>query len=115
MLITFFLVWSTAMILLPSGISIVRRSFFTTGKVTMETFAPVSKTALIGIPLILTVVRIVHFISFLSGEVYLISSLIPLIPATASSVVVVIAVKISLEPSSRILLEPFRHTVLLEV
>src|SRR6266508_1602618 len=46
--ITFFLVWSTAIILLPSGIPIVRRSFLTTGKIIIDTFAPVSKTAFIG-------------------------------------------------------------------
>src|SRR6266542_1477518 len=58
---TFFLVWSTAIILLPSGIPMVRCSFFTTGKVTMDTLASVSKTALIGVPLILTVVCTAEF------------------------------------------------------
>ena len=61
------------------------------------------------------VVRVVHFISFLSGEVYLTSSLIPLIPVAASSTIVVIAVNVSLGPSPEVLLELFRHTVLLKV
>jgi len=61
------------------------------------------------------IVCVVHFISFLSGEVYLISSLIPLIPAAASFPVVVIAVKVSLGPSPRVLLKSFGHTVLLKV
>jgi len=61
------------------------------------------------------VVHIVGFIAFLSGEVYLASSLIPLIPAAASSAVVIIAVKASLGSSPGVLLELFGHTVLLEV
>jgi len=61
------------------------------------------------------VVRIIGFITFLSGEVYLASSLVPLIPTAASFVIVVIAVKVSLESSPRVLLELFEHTVLLEV
>jgi len=61
------------------------------------------------------VIRIVGFIAFPLGEVYLTSSLIPLIPATASSAVVVIAIEASLGPSPRVLLEPFGHTVLLKV
>ncbi len=61
------------------------------------------------------VIRVVGFVTFLSGEVYLTSSLISLIPAAASSAVVVIAVKVSLGFLSRVLLESFRHTVLLEV
>ena len=61
------------------------------------------------------IVGIVDFITLLSGEVYLTSSLVPLIPAVASSAVVVIAVKVSLGPSPRVLLELFRYTVLLEM
>src|SRR6266542_1152921 len=61
------------------------------------------------------VIRIVGFIAFLSGEVYLTSSLVPRVPTTASSAVVVVTVKVSLGSSSRVLLELFRHTVLLEV
>src|SRR6266540_2967750 len=58
---TFFLIWSTTIILLPSGIPMVKRNFLTTGRVTIDTFALVSKTALIGIPLILTVVLTAKF------------------------------------------------------
>ncbi len=61
------------------------------------------------------VVRVVGFITFLSGEVCLTLTLIPLIPTTASSAVVVIAVKVSLGSFPRVLLKLFRHTVLLEV
>src|SRR6266498_1875488 len=61
------------------------------------------------------VICIVGFVTFLSGEIYLISALVPLILATASSTVAVVTVKISLEPPSRILLKLFRHTILLEV
>src|SRR6266540_3637375 len=61
------------------------------------------------------VIRIVSFITFLSGEVCLILTLIPLIPATASSTVIVIVIKVSLGPSPRVLLESFGHTVLLKV
>ena len=61
------------------------------------------------------VVHIIGFIAFLSGEVYFTSSLIPLIPAATSSAVVVITVKVSLRPSSGVLLELFRHTVLLKL
>src|SRR6266542_6960331 len=61
------------------------------------------------------VVRIVGFIIFLSGEVYFTSILVPLIPTTASSAVVVVAVKVSLGPSPRVLLKLFRYTVLLKI
>src|SRR6266498_1966551 len=61
------------------------------------------------------VICIVGFITFLLGEVYLISTLVPLIPVTTSSAIIVIAIKISWEPSPRVLLESFEHTVLLEV
>ena len=61
------------------------------------------------------VVRIVGFVTFLAGEVCLISSLVPLIPAAASSTIVVIAVKVSLKPFPRVLLELFGHIVLLKV
>src|SRR6266542_2722617 len=61
------------------------------------------------------VIRIVGFIAFPLGEVYLTSSLVPLIPTTTSSAVVVIIVKISLGPSPGVLLELFGHTVLLKV
>src|SRR6266542_2220808 len=60
------------------------------------------------------VICIVGFITFLSGEVYLTSTLISLIPATASPAVV-ISIKISLGLSPRVFLESFRHTVLLKV
>src|SRR6266540_4384649 len=53
--------------------------------------------------------------SFLLGEAYFILTLIPLISATTSSAVIVIAVKISRRPSPIILLESFGHTVLLEM
>ncbi len=59
------------------------------------------------------VVHVIGFIAFLLGEVHLISALVPLIPAAASSAVVV--VKVSLESSPRVLLELFGHTVLLEM
>src|SRR6266498_2981727 len=58
---------------------------------------------------------IVGFITFLSGEVYLSLSLISLISTTASSTVVVIAIKASLGPSPGISLGPFGHTVLLKM
>src|SRR6266498_2137438 len=58
---TFFLVWSTAIILLPSGIPIVRCSFFITDRVMIDTFAPVSRTAFIGVPLTLAVVLTAEF------------------------------------------------------
>src|SRR6266542_2329453 len=61
------------------------------------------------------VVRIVDFIAFLLSEIYLSLSLIASIPAATSSAVVVIIVKIFLRPSPGVLLEPFRHTVLLKV
>src|SRR6266511_2158655 len=62
------------------------------------------------------VICIVSFITFLSGEVYLISTLVPLISAVASSTVaVVIVVKVSLRSPPGILLIPFGHTVLLEI
>ena len=61
------------------------------------------------------VVRIVGFITFLSGEVYLTSSLISKVSVTASSAIPVIVVKVSLGLSPGDLLEPFGHTVLLEV
>src|SRR6266498_900565 len=61
------------------------------------------------------VICIVGFVTFLSGEVYLVSALVPLIPAAASFAVVVIAVEVSLGLSPRILLELFRHTVLLKM
>ena len=61
------------------------------------------------------VIRVVGFVTFLSGEVYLTSSLISLVPVATSFTVVVIAVKVSLGPSPRVLLELFRHTVLLEM
>src|SRR6266498_1129038 len=62
------------------------------------------------------IVHVVGFITFLSGEVYFTSTLVPLVSATASSaIVIIIAIKVSLESSSRALLEPFGHTVLLEV
>ena len=58
------------------------------------------------------VVRIVGFVTFLSGEVYLSLSLIPLISTTASSAVVVIIVETPLGPSPGVL---FGHTVLLKM
>jgi len=61
------------------------------------------------------VIRIVGFIAFLSGEVYLTSSLIPGVSTAASPTIVIIAIKISLQPSPRVLLKLFGHTVLLEV
>jgi|SRR6266540_6408618 len=61
------------------------------------------------------VICIVGFVTFLSGEVYLTSFLVPLIPTTTSFTVVVVTVKVSLRPSPKVLLELFRHTVLLEV
>src|SRR6266498_1131294 len=61
------------------------------------------------------VVCIVGFITFLSGEVCLTSSLVPLISTAASFTVVVIAVIVSLRPPPRALLELFGHTVLLEM
>ncbi|SRR6266498_5197823 len=61
------------------------------------------------------VVHIIGFIAFLLDKVYLTLTLVPLVSTAASSTVVVIAIKVSLEPSPRILLELFRHTVLLEV
>ena len=61
------------------------------------------------------VICIIGFIAFLSGEVYLTSSLVPLVSAAASSAVIVISVKVSLGPFSGVLLELFRHTVLLKV
>ena len=61
------------------------------------------------------VVRIVGFIAFPLGEVYLAPSLISLIPTAASSAVVIIAVKAPLRPSPGVLLESFGHTVLLKV
>src|SRR6266498_3780953 len=61
------------------------------------------------------VVRIVSFFTFLSSEVCFTSTLISGIPATASSAVVVIAVKVSLKPPPRVLLKLFGHTVLLKV
>src|SRR6266540_1779557 len=62
------------------------------------------------------IICIVSFITFLSGEVYLISTLVPLISAAAfSTVAVVIVVKVSLRSSSGILLIPFGHTVLLKM
>ncbi len=61
------------------------------------------------------VVYIVGFIAFLSGEVYLTSSLVSYVSAAVSSAVVVIAIKVSLRPSPRVLLKLFRHTVLLKV
>ncbi len=61
------------------------------------------------------VIRKVGFATFLSGEVYLTLSLVPLIPAAVSFAVVVVAVKVSLGPSPRVLLKLFGHTVLLKV
>ena len=51
----------------------------------------------------------------MSGKVYLSLSLIPEVSVSASSAIVVIAVKVSLRPSPGVLLELFRHTVLLEM
>ena len=61
------------------------------------------------------IIRIIGFATFLSGEIYFTSSLIPLISSAASSAIIVIVVNISLGPSPSILLESFRHTVLLEM
>ena len=54
-LITFFFVWSMAMILLSSGIPKIIHNFLTTDKVMMETLVPVSIIALIRVPLTLTI------------------------------------------------------------
>src|SRR6266511_1621526 len=58
---------------------------------------------------------IVGLSSLLLGEAYFVPTLIPLISATTSSTVIVIAIKISRRPSPIILLESFGHTVLLEM
>src|SRR6266511_940056 len=58
---------------------------------------------------------IVGLSSLLLGEAYFVPTLIPLIPFTTSSTVIVIAIKISWRPSPIILLESFGHTVLLEM
>ena len=54
-LITFFFVWSMAMILLLSGILIVIYNFLTTSKVMIETLTLVFMIALIGVPLTLII------------------------------------------------------------
>src|SRR6266542_46408 len=61
------------------------------------------------------VVRIVGFIVFSLGEVYLSLSLVASILTATSPTVVVVTIKASLGPSPRILLEPFGHTVPLKV
>ncbi len=61
------------------------------------------------------IIRIVGFVTSLLGEIYLASSLVSLIPATVSSAVVIIIVKISLQSPPGVLLKLFRYTVLLEM
>jgi len=61
------------------------------------------------------VVCIIGFITLLSDKVYFISSLIPRVSIVASFAVVIVIVKVSLRSSPRVLLELFRHTVLLEM
>ena len=61
------------------------------------------------------IIRVVGFVAFLLGEVYITSSLVFQIPAAASSAVVIVVVKVPLQSPPRVLLKSFEHIVLLEM
>ena len=61
------------------------------------------------------VICIVSLVTFLSGEVYLTSTLISQISAAASSAVVIVVIKTSLRSSPRVLLKLFGYTILLKM
>jgi len=57
--------------------------------------------------------HVIGFVALLSGKVYLTSSLVLGVSTTASSAIIIIIIPLKSFP--RILLEPFGHTILLEI